>query len=490
MGFKVDTSFLRFLTMGALGVRQVVNELSGMGFEPIELERYCTSNKIWQTKVKRLRLPDLLCIKTGLRIEVRAKSDLKIKMSDTPNNPDRVWDAGCRDQDIVGLIACTNGPDGPEPAANAVYFSIRGLRDSIGMTKLGPPKSASEGAERDRTWPAIIPSRPGKVLSVNDDRLIVQFEGDGKTPRRQTYNLNGKHSYVVPDDTFPAGITILAGAPECKADLDQHKDDIYSPLEEIKSDNAVDRFAAVKALRFRDDLHKNALPALENLLDQEKEIRVLLEAAASAAYLDSDKGQKQISIILHDGESKEMSMEAVLILAELKTDFAREQLVRTAKDESFRDDERRQAAVWGLGKSGIKAYEELLPFIADDDEDVAFHAITAFGTDTTKATIERLIEILLSGDEKKAPAASEALKNIDNKIVIDCLTRVVNNTSGHKDWVLATIGRLSPNLVRERLTDPVLIDRLKPMLLIAQDSNWLANEEAATDIAFLSKQFL
>ena len=79
MGFKVDSSFLRFLTMGARGVHRVSDELRSFGFEPIELERYCGSNKIWATKVKRLRLPDLLCVKTGLRLEVRAKSDLKIR---------------------------------------------------------------------------------------------------------------------------------------------------------------------------------------------------------------------------------------------------------------------------------------------------------------------------------------------------------------------------------------------------------------------------
>jgi hypothetical protein len=89
MGFKTDTSFLRFLTMGALGVQQTMKQLAGMGFEPIELERYCASNKIWMTKVKRLRLPDVLCVRTGLRVEIRAKSDLKIRMSDAPANPTR-----------------------------------------------------------------------------------------------------------------------------------------------------------------------------------------------------------------------------------------------------------------------------------------------------------------------------------------------------------------------------------------------------------------
>ena len=158
MGFKVDSSFLKFLTMGALGVRHVAAKLRAQGFEPIELERYGSSNKIWSTKVKRLRLPDLLCVRTGTRFEVRAKSELRIRMSDAPDNPDRVWDAGLRNEDIVALIACTDNGNGPVPAEKPVYFSVRDLRESVGSSRLGSPKSASEGAERDREWPATVPT--------------------------------------------------------------------------------------------------------------------------------------------------------------------------------------------------------------------------------------------------------------------------------------------------------------------------------------------
>src|SRR5581483_11428369 len=144
MGFKTDTSFLRFLSMGALGVRQTMKQLSEMGFKPIELERYCGSNKIWMTKVKRLRLPDVLCVRTGLRVEVRAKSDLKIRMSDSPNNPARTWDAGNRDDDLAAFIAIRN-EGGLHAAYEAVFFTFPDLRRAVDTTRLGPPKSASEG---------------------------------------------------------------------------------------------------------------------------------------------------------------------------------------------------------------------------------------------------------------------------------------------------------------------------------------------------------
>ena len=144
--------------MGAVGVRRTMDRLRERGFEPIELERYCGSNKIWTTKAKRLRLPDLLCVKTGMRIEVRAKTKLAIRMSHSRTKPDRAWDTGLRDDDIVALITCFDTGDGPEPANDAVYFTVGALRASVDRSKLGPPKSASEGAERDLTCVPL--SRP------------------------------------------------------------------------------------------------------------------------------------------------------------------------------------------------------------------------------------------------------------------------------------------------------------------------------------------
>lgn len=490
MGFKVDSSFLRFLTMGALGVRRVAAELKQRGFEPIELERYCTSNKIWATKVKRLRLPDLLCVRTGLRAEVRAKSDLKIRMSDAPSNPDRVWDAGLRHEDVVALIACANGAAGPQPADGAVYFTARALRDSAAQSRLGPPKSASEGAERDRTWPAVVPSRPGRVLSVSRDKLVVMMEGDGEPARKQTYTLNGKHAYVAQDGRFAADVTILAGAPRALADLNAYLGNVYRPLDQIGAASAVDRYAAVKALRFRPDLHKQALPILEQTLDSEQEIRVVLEAAGSAAALGSAKGQERIAAVLWDDASAEMSMEAILILTELKTAFAREMLRQVASSERFHGDERRQAAIWGLGKAGLNSYSDLVPLISDVDENVAYHAIVAFGADTPKPVIEMLVGILLKDEPRSAPAASEALRAIGTPSVLECLVEAEKTKAGNTNWVVATIGRLPPDMVRAYLKGTPLLDRLEPMLLLAADTNWLANEEAATDMAFLHKQGL
>jgi hypothetical protein len=92
--------------------------------------------------------------------------------------------------------------------------------------------------------------------------------------------------------------------------------------------------------------------------------------------------------------------------------------VKVANSIDIPDEELRQAAVWGLGKAGVKAYEELLPFIGDFDENVALHAMVAFGTDTPEAVIANLVAELLIGDPRRAPAASEALRAIGSESVV------------------------------------------------------------------------
>ena len=74
LGLKSNREFLRNISIGAVGVRQVARLLSEGGFCIIELERCSMSNKLWKDKDKKRRMPDLLCLKTGTRFEVRAKS--------------------------------------------------------------------------------------------------------------------------------------------------------------------------------------------------------------------------------------------------------------------------------------------------------------------------------------------------------------------------------------------------------------------------------
>jgi hypothetical protein len=491
MGFKVDSSFLRFVTIGVLGVQRTMDQLRGIGFDPIQLERYCGCNKIWATKVKRLRLPDVLCVKTGLRVEVRAKTDLKIRMSDALQNPDRAWDAGNRDEDVVAFIACFDGDEGPKLADRAVFFRFKELRDSVGESKLGPAKSASEGAERDRIWPAIVPNRDGRVGSIKGTKLIVEMAGDHEHKARpQTYRLKGKTAYVSPGDSFSAKTMILAGAPSAVADLRPYLKQRYVPFADIQSANSVDRYAAVKALRFRNDPRDRVVARLERMLRHEPEDRVALEAAGSATAFGSAVGQERISgFIWHNEERPELRMEAVLILTELgRETFVRNQLKSVVTHKKFNGQEIRQAALWGLGKAGLKCYEDLLPFIDDSDENVALHAIAGFGSDTPKPVIQHLVKDLMVGEPRRAAAASEVLRIIGTSDVLEALTNAANIKQPVPEWVLASLGRLRAEDVRQHLRGSPLLERVSPMLLFSKGANWLTSERLMTDMTFLLKQ--
>lgn len=491
MGFKADTSFLRFLTMGARGVQQTIHQLEGLGFKPIELERYCASNKIWATKVKRLRLPDLLCVKTGLRLEVRAKSDLMIKMSDAPNNPDRAWDAGLQDNDLAAFIACFDNGNGFTPADEAMFFRIEELRNTVEHSKLGAPKSASEGAERDRTWPATIPKRDGKVIEVTDQKIVTEmFATEDKPTRRQTYTLRGKTPYVSEGDTFTASVGFISGMPSSMADLSTYVNNVYDPFAGLLSANAVDRYAAAKSFPYREDDRANAITALETLIAGEGEDRIKLEAAGSASALGSNLGQVTVSeFIWNDDANHELSMEAVLILTELGDGgFTHDLLASIAGHADFAQNEVRQAAIWGLGKAGLKSYADLLPYIADAEENMALHAIAGFDENTPQNIIDELVAMLISGDERISPAASEALRIISTREVLTSLMQAYDQNADMRGWILATLGRMSPKLVRAELSTHQAFTMLEPMLLCADGAHWLASEQMNTDISFLLKQ--
>jgi hypothetical protein len=117
-----------------------------------------------------------------------------------------------------------------------------------------------------------------------------------------TTSLSAIGAYVGRDVANLASIRL--------ADLNAYKQHRYDPIAELKAQNAVDRYAAVKALQRREDLRAKAVPALEALLAREAEERVALEAAAAAAVLGSHRGQDKIGAALWGSGAPESRMEA------------------------------------------------------------------------------------------------------------------------------------------------------------------------------------
>ena len=137
--------------MGAIGTQRVFDDLREQGHHPIELERGSMSYKIWKSiKIKRIRVPDILCIKCNHRIESRAKTQLQISMSHSHSDPERRWDHGLEDGDLVALVLCRKVGESPvaliaDPLVQ--YVSVDKLRDAqrSGLIVDVRPKGAEEG---------------------------------------------------------------------------------------------------------------------------------------------------------------------------------------------------------------------------------------------------------------------------------------------------------------------------------------------------------
>ena len=301
-----------------------------------------------------------------------------------------------RNDDLVAFVACSFHDGRPIAADEPVFLTVAALRSSVNSSTLGPPKSASEGAERDRTWPATVPSRDGTVLAVNTDRIVVQMHADRtRGERRQTYRLKGRNAYVGAGETFKAHAAIISGVPPSLADLSSSLNLDYDPIPSLGSTSDVDRYAAVRALAHRHDLGARRTTVLENVIDGKGDDRVVLEAAGVAASVGSAHGKAWLSQFIWTNDDRpDLRMEAVFILTELgDTPFAREHLTRIAGCRRFRDDELRQSAVWGLGKSGLRRYDDLLSF-------------TSSASLTTRTTMSLYMPSLASIAIRRLPPSS------------------------------------------------------------------------------------
>lgn len=197
-----------------------------------------------------------------------------------------------------------------------------------------------------------------------------------------------------------------------------------------------------------------------------------------------------ISAVIWNHERTDLRMEGVLILTELGTTAAAAELVRVAEGDDFAGNEIRQAAVWGLGKTGARSYRSLLRFIADEDEGVALHAIGAFGEDTPREIVEELVSFLVKSGQRVRAAASAALKVINSDRALAAVIRAAKENSADQTWLLATLGRFPSGRVREALAGDSLLKKVAPLLAIGAEENWLARPFVANDLDFLLMQDL
>lgn len=471
MGFKEDADFARFVAMSAVGAAVAADVLrERYGHEPIELERYAMANKVWQSKVKRLRLPDLLCTRCGLRIEARAKSKLGIVLSHS-DSPGRRWDdGGMRDSDLFAFMRVESPPGTfPPRVAEPMWFSTAALRASAHHARRSSPKAASEGSEVTMTWPCWVPNNGGTFEKIDEEGRIVWRDDSGARRRYwQWRNWPGpRHNYLHPGETFEPASHIVAGIVEATESL-ACPGNSWNVAAALGDSDDVERLAAIRAVGI-DPEHQLAHLLTGIALDRTEDWRVRLEARIALARTDPQRWVPSVAATVNDAPDREQSMEAVLALTELPADDAAEALVGIARRIEYHQDVR-SAAAWGVGQGAAANPNQLLSLVLDSNPLVAVHAVSAIDTLTPEMQA-LLFEWLGDSDQHKAAAAASLLAR--NKAV-DTLLDAYEQGNPTRKWALYALGGMAAAVVRcradARLTNE-LRAALEPMWL--RELDWL-----------------
>ncbi len=371
--FKTDESFLEKLAIGAIGARAVFNDLKRQGHRPIELERGSMDYKIWKNiKIKRLRVPDLLCLNCGTRVEARAKTQLEITMSHSLSDPERGWDKGLTDRDVVALSVCAKTGEGPTDwqADSLIQFiSVGALQKAFAERRVvtEKPKGAGEGFELRVTWPSAVASSDGVVRALTPGRIQFKRETDQRTI---SLALSKKGIALQPlakvDDRILAGQIIASVVPVTSTVPCSGSATPSSFLEMLASSAVADRYTAAKALsQFRNPAVSTALT--QRMTDDREHIYVRLEAAAGLARVGDNAGMSFIQQILQ-GQYLEHRLEAVIILGEIPNDDSRRILTGVLLNQA-QHPEIRAGAAWALGElqqpSSVDALVEVFLDLAE-----------------------------------------------------------------------------------------------------------------------------
>ncbi|MCC6254298.1 MAG: HEAT repeat domain-containing protein [Ignavibacteriaceae bacterium] len=440
--FKTDTSFLEKISIGAIGTKKVYQNLVSQGHNPIELERGSMSYKIWRKiKIKRIRVPDILLVNCGIRIESRAKSKLEITMSHSQADPERGWDFGLKDSDFVALIACFKVGENPvdwEADELVQYISVRDLREAVTRDEIieVAAKGAQEGFEKRITWPANIAKSNGIITKITDNAIQYSRTSDNrKVTLRLSKQGNNLNPLVEVGENILNNQIISATIP-ISLIIESPNVNYEFYITNLTSSSLSERYAASKALAyFNNDIVKRNL--FEKLQDTDEHIYIKLESAASLVKLGDDRGYTFIESILAS-EYVQYVLEAVIVLSEIHTERASTILISVLNDES-KDSEIRAGAAWGLGEiRNRNTIDALSTTFLGIHENIKIEAARALAKFVENFTPEILSKFKTATDLEKAGLAWSLAKSqsLNLEQLIDALSGT--NT---REWVSYIIGK-------------------------------------------------
>ena len=440
--FKSDLSFLEKISIGATGTYRVFEHAKAQGHSPLELERGSMSFKIWKKiKIKRIRVPDILCVACGRRIESRAKTTFEISMSHSLADLERGWDYGLTDNDFVALVVCERAGDRPidwQADELVQYISVDELRfaQRNGSALLVKPKGAEEGFEVRVTWPAATAKLAGIVESITNNRIQYRRLIDN---RMITLSLS-KHGLemkplvqvgdtVVENQVLASVVPVIKQFP-CSGGATP---DYY--MIRLSSSSLSERYAAAKALStFQSNDASEALTSKVN--ESNEHIYVRLESAVGLARHHEEQGWSFIKQCLAD-EYLQHRLEAAIVLAEIPSDTSCQLLCDVLMDNQ-QHPEIRAGAAWALGELHNKlAINALVDSFSAIDKDIRIEAARALAKLASRFTQEIMREFP-QVDPSKRPGIAWALSRARTFGLQDLLNALVDEDARH--WVAYILG--------------------------------------------------
>ncbi|WP_434811862.1 hypothetical protein [Microbacterium sp. bgisy189] len=482
MGFKEPDDFARFLTIGAHAASAISRDLEqNHGHRIIELERYARANKIWQVKVKRMRLPDLMCLRCGRRFESKGKSALELKLSDSATPGREWWAGGMRQDDVFGFVRVAVQPNRVD-VGQVVYVTREALHEAKDALVAGQRKSVADGSEIAVSWPSWTPTSGGIIDVLTDTEIVIE-KSDG---RRQTYRNHAKwpsqHPYLPQGAHFAAGDMVVSSvAPAdvaCAGDVWDWEADLASP-------DTDDRFAAVKAARWLN--RGSADDALRVLaLQSGADWRVAIEAAASL----SPHEPSMVDVLLQhalSGAKEGAPMEAVFVLTELASNDAAEALEQIAADVTLAS-ELRSAATWGLGLGAAGQPDRLIAFLDDHDDLVALHAGAVVPNPLTNWLKAELESWLTSTDLRRVASAAHLLARRGE--IQTLVTHAQSAAGDNKALIIRALGDLERADVDPYLGGADHTTKSALWALWVRDVDWLRADDTDGGLEILEQQSL
>lgn len=445
--FKSDDSFLRKLAVGAAGTNVTIDRLKAMGFNPIELERGSTGFKIWKKiKIKRVRVPDVLCLNTGLRFESRGKTKPEISMSHSLNDPKRAWDAGMRDDDLVSIIVFEQNNDSPidlKQISPDHFISVKDMRKAFaaGQVSITQPKGVEEGSEIRVMWTCAAANQQAVVSAVEPSRLSLSPSSGARKQTIQLSRSKGKITLlpqVNAGDAVAANQIVASVVPvntelECPTSVSE----AYF-IDKLASVNLSERYAAAKALRYRG--YTTAKPVLESrMADVEEDIYVQLEAAAALAAYDEPNGWEFMENKLRSPVMTvplETQLETVIVASEIPKSRSEQLLIEVLQD-SQRDDELRAGAAWALGQfASATSATALVDTFNSSPLEIKVEAARAL-LRIAEPQIPHLIDLLKNGDPSKRDGLAWVLARTGK---FDPSDMVVGADGNLRKWMSYVVG--------------------------------------------------